>query len=664
MDKSIEERIEYLNLISPIKETFAVTKEVNGSLISKEMIRIEKDGKVEEAEVVLSFTAGEYNKPFVAYTRENVEDKNDDYKATVDISEVVFTEDGYYLAIPSEEDHRNIVVPAIVAIGNDDTEDRHQLVENVRTAVNDPNFNIISLNAIDEYVGYFEEEYNETEQKDNIFIKLKSSISVLIPTAKLRKIKKQYIKEVNAMYALAQYDKNENLTSDIIEQELENNDNKYYQVGDLIEQFKELNEKTNSQKFDKDIKQLEELQDALDDARGIYLDKQAELNNEELQVEVESEEQIEELTEEVTQEIQPEAEIIETPEIVESVEVIKETEEPVASDENTITVETPIMFDEKMVDEPAKEEIITEEEPHIMEQFIDKNEGIEQMAEEIVAEQQSELIIKEEEDELKEQVETKLQDFNNEMEAFKQTQDKQYDEKYNRELEAFLKSVRNTYEEYIRNLRTELTDTLDKCILDANNSINELKTANENLKTSLATSEKSLKEEKADNKSLRTTINEKDKEISELKVKEQEYDKQNDEQKVEIDSLKKDNQDKDLRINGLESEIRKEKTNNETLNVELKAKDSRINELSANLEKAEEKNSDYKNQLETMSKNMDDLRTQSEDYRINTQREIEMLKAQLNNYQAFMSSMKKLQESTSEIASSYAFATTEEGKTK
>lgn len=650
MDKSIEERLEYLNLISPIKEILSDTKVVNGSLISKEIIRIEKDGKVEEAEVVLSFTAGEYSKPFIAYTRENVDDKNDDYKATVDINEVVFTEDGYYLAMPSEEDHRNIVVPAIVAIGNDDTEDRHQLIENVRTAVNDPNFNIISLNAIDEYVGYFEEEYNETEQKDNIFIKLKSSISVLIPAAKLRKIKKQYIKEINAMYALAQYDKNENLTSDIIEQELENNDNKYYQVGDLIEQFKELNEKTNSQKFDKDIEQLKDLQGALDDARGIYLQKQDELENKEFQGE-EVEGQVEEIPEQAIEEVEPKFDTTEmvSEEVVN--EEIPEVEVPVVEEENVIEAENPVMLDQKIAESAIQEEV--KEDLPVIEQFVNKNEGIEKMAEEIVAEQQSELIIKEEEDELKVQVEDKVQEFNNEMETFKQAQNNQYAEKYGRELESLLKSVRNTYEEYIRRLRTGLTDTLDKCMLEAKNSINELKTVNDNLKTSLATSEKSLKEEKADNKSLRTTINEKDKEISELKVKEQEYDKQNDEQKAEIDSLKKDNQDKDLKINGLESEIRKEKTNNETLNVELKAKDSRINELSISLEKAEEKNSDYKNQLETMSKNMDDLRTQSEDYRINTQREIEMLKAQLNNYQTFMSNMRKLQESTSEIAESY-----------
>ena len=650
MDKSIEEKIEQLNIISPIKEILSGTKVANGSLISKEIIRIEKDGKVEEAEVVLSFTAGEYNKPFIAYTRENVDDKNDDYKTTVDINEVVFTEDGYYLAMPSEEDHRNIVVPAIVAIGNDDTEDRHQLIENVRTAVNDPNFNIISLNSIDEYVGYFEEEYNETEQKDNIFIKLKSSISVLIPAAKLRKIKKQYIKEINAMYALAQYDKNENLTSDIIEQELENNDNKYYQVGDLIEQFKELNEKTNSQKFDKDIEQLKDLQGALDDARGIYLQKQDELENKEFQGE-EVEGQVEEIPEQAIEEVEPKFDTTEmvSEEVVN--EEIPEVEVPVVEEENVIEAENPVMLDQKIAESAVQEEV--KEDLPVIEQFVDKNEGIEKMAEEIVAEQQSELIIKEEEDELKVQVEDKVQEFNNEMETFKQAQNNQYAEKYGRELESLLKSVRNTYEEYIRRLRTGLTDTLDKCMLEAKNSINELKTVNDNLKTSLATSEKSLKEEKADNKSLRTTINEKDKEISELKVKEQEYDKQNDEQKAEIDSLKKDNQDKDLKINGLESEIRKEKTNNETLNVELKAKDSRINELSISLEKAEEKNSDYKNQLETMSKNMDDLRTQSEDYRINTQREIEMLKAQLNNYQTFMSNMRKLQESTSEIAESY-----------
>lgn len=651
MDKSIEEQIKQLNIISPLKAILSGTEIKNGSLISKEIIRIEKDGKIEEADVALTFVAGEAKKPFVAYTVENADDKTDDYRVTVDIEEVVFTEDGYYLVAPSEEDHRNIVVPAIVAIGNATTEDHHELAEIVKSAINDPNFSIISLNTVGEYVEKFEEQYNNAEQKDNIFFKVKSSIQVVIPAVKLRKIKKQYIKEVSEMYATAKYDIKIKLTADEIQQKLDENNDKYYEVGALIDQFNELNDKTNSQKFDKDINELVDLQDALDDARNIYLKKQAKLEKEDLQNEVVPEEQLEEINE-----VQEETDELETPEVIAS-EVIpevqlEEMEESVISGENVITVESPVMFEEKIVDEPVQEES-AKEETAIMEQFVDKNEGIEKMTEEIVAEQQSELIIKEEEDALKEQVEARVQKFNEEMEDFKQQQSKQYDEKYTREQDALLKSVRNTYEEYIRKLRTGLTDTLDKCILEANNSINGLKTANENLKTSLATTEKSLKEEKADNESLRRTINEKDSEINVLKSKEQEYDKQSDEQKIKIDSLEKANKAKDEKISGLEFEARREETNKEKLNVELKTKDSKINELNANLVKAEEKNNSYKEQLGTISKNMDDIRNEYNDYKIKADKEIEMLKAQVNSYKSLMANMKSLQESMSQIAEGY-----------
>jgi len=612
MDKSIEE----LNKIGTIKDYVTPMKsKLTGNNITAEKIRIEKDGNLVDAEVILTFVAGEESKPFVAYTLEGIDSKDDDYKATVDIGEVGIDNDELCLIAPSNEDHRNIVVPSIVAIGNSNLYDPEEVEKNVREAINDDNFKIIPLTSIDEYVGEYEEEY----ENNSILFNLKSTIPVLIPVAKLKIIKKIYMNQVDKMYAQATMDIDKEMSKKEIDKLINENDKKYYQVEELIEKFENL---PNSEKYEKDIQQLEEKKEALDAAREIYVNKYDDSVvkiNDKKQDDNDKSTEVESASEEII-------------------------EIPVISEEN-MPLETPDVADIKAVKVPEEKK---EENP--MEEMIDRNEDVPALTSQV----EITLKLDEEEDKIDEIVEQKVGQFNSEMKTFKESLVNQYSEKYEREQSSVVRDVKKVYEEYINKLRSTFTELLDKCILEANNSVKELKNANANLQTSLVIAEDSLKDEKNENNNLRKTINDKDNEINDLRTKNEEYDKKNDEQKGKIESLEKDNKEKDDKITALDTENKKQVAENAKLNADLKSKDSRINELNANLEKAEEKNGNYKEQLDTMSKNMDEVRNEYKEYKINSEAEIAKLKAQLSSYKEFMDNMKSLQESMKGIAEVYS----------
>lgn len=623
MDKSIEE-----NKIGIIREfVMPVKSKVTGNNIVSEKIRIEKDGQIKEAEVILSFIAGEDCKPFVAYSLEDTSIKDDDYKATVEIGEVTIDGEELSLSSPSIEDHRNIVVPAIVAIGNSNLYDPDEVRKNVRETIGDPKFDIIPLTSVDKYVGNY-----EVNNEENIFCKIKSTISVLIPVVKLKIIKKIYIAQVNKMYAQAVLDRDKNLTTEEISKLLETNDKKYDQVSELIGNFEKL---PNSEEYNEDINQLVDLQEALNDAKDIYDQKYDEsLKNEESV----SEPQVFENNDDEKQDVSEQNEII-------------------VEDPNEIIVEDPTIVEDRInvVNDVMKKE---KEGEKSMNEMIDKNADV------INLTKQLELTSKfdNEEEKLRAIVDGRVSEFNNEMVTFKDSLTKQYSEKYSREQSATVRAIKTTYEEYINSLRSTFTDLLDECILKANTSVNDLANANANLQNSLEITEKCLEDEKKENDNLRKTINGKDSEINDLRAKNEEYDKKNDEQQTRIDSLEKDNKEKDEKITALDTESKKQIAENSKLSADLRAKDSRINELNANLEKAEEQNNSYKEQLDTMSKNMDEVRSEYREYKISSEAQIAKLKAQLDSYNNFMNNIKSLHESMNGIAEVYSSESDEKTK--
>lgn len=647
MDNSMKEQIEKLNKISPIKSITTEDQydEKGNIVITKEIIKVEKDGEIKEANVILSFVAGEEGKPFIAYTFEKTEDKDENYKTTIDISEVVLEEKGYSLVTPSQEDYKNVVVPAIIAIGNSNLDDPEQVEDNVRNEINDPNFEVVSLNTIGQYVERFEEEY--VEEKDSVFAKVLNAASVLIPVSKLRVIEKIYIKKVNKMWSKALTDLNKNLSKEELQEKIAENDAVYNKVADLMDNFSNYSDKTN---VDEDINKLSELQETLDTARDIYIDKVSEIEQEELESQ----------NQEINNNEEEQETVIE-PEVVEE-EKNEPVEEQTVENEEIASVDNSIIEENSNIVEPAPIIEETNVEP-INDEIVDKNADIPKITDEIINRKEMDELIDSILTKLRNESETIMGEFNSNIDSYAKQLLEQLTEKYNRKMDETVTSIMLNYEGAYKKLYHSLTTGLDKYMLQSQTEIGETKNANSILNSKLETKEKELEEVNKHNKELKKTVDEKDNIITDLNAEKEKDSSIIDEQKNQISRLETTIIEKDKKISDLEVEKKKEETEKDKLNIELKTKDSKIKELTANLEKTEEINAEYKSQLETMNKNMNEMRENNEKYRRESEKRINILEAKLNGFQEFFNNMKTLQNSVNAMSVEYS-EEEKEGKTK
>lgn len=644
MDNSMKEQIEKLNKISPIKSITTEDQYNGSSIITREKIKVEKDGEVKEANVILSFVVGE--KPFIAYNFEETDDKDADYRTIADIEELRLTENGYVLAMPSSEDHEKVVVPAIIAIGNSNLDDPEQLEINVRNAINDPNLEMMSLNKIEQFVEKFEEEYTE-EKKDNVFIKVISSASVVIPVSKLRKIEKIYIKKVNQMWNQVLDDLNEDLSKEELEEKIAENDAVYNEVADLMDNFSSYSDKMN---VDKDINKLSELQDVLDSARDIYIDKLDAIEQEELESQ----------NQEINNNVEEQETVIES-EVVEE-EKNEPVEEQAVENEEIASVDNSIIEENSNIVEPAPIIEETNVEP-INDEIVDKNADIPKITDEIINRKEMDELIDSILTKLRNESETIMGEFNSNIDSYAKQLLEQLTEKYNRKMDETVTSIMLNYEGAYKKLYHSLTTGLDKYMLQSQTEIGETKNANSILNSKLETKEKELEEVNKHNKELKKTVDEKDNIITDLNAEKEKDSSIIDEQKNQISRLETTIIEKDKKISDLEVEKKKEETEKDKLNIELKTKDSKIKELTANLEKTEEINAEYKSQLETMNKNMNEMRENNEKYRRESEKRINILEAKLNGFQEFFNNMKTLQNSVNAMSVEYS-EEEKEGKTK